>query len=349
MATADSAGSEGQGALPTIDQALNSAFDSLEQSGEVTTEDGGGPAVSDDDAGAADESASGDGTGDGDTSTAGADGQEQQTDKGEGAPDKAPEAPVTLPDYLQGSGNEELGRLYSQLQPEARDYINKVLTPKFQEFAANRKFLEAFRTNAEEAANAVLDQIQGQRKQTAQSDEEAITTTTKVIKDELVAGGVDAAQAEVQARAMAKAQHATMAPFRQAEQQRAVESIAKAAEAETTRFQTEFPDCKDEEPLGKRVGELMDSLVPAPGSNTSTYDYLKMLRTIAASEQGIADGTRKAVKKMVKGAEAAAAGKVPKAVGDGTVKPGQAGKLLSIDESIAMAERGEVVGRGINR
>lgn len=347
MATAETAGSEGAPDLPSIDQAFDNAVSALEGQGEVTSEDGGGPAVGDDDAGD-DTTKDGEGTDDGDTGDD-ADGREQQTDKGEGAPAKAPETPVTtpLPEYLQGAGNEELGRLYSSLPVESRDYINKVLTPKFQEFAASRKFLEAFRTNAEEAANAVLDQIHGQRKQQAQSDEEAIAATTKLIKDELVAGGVDAAQAEVQARALAKSQHASMAPFREAEQQRAIESIAKAAEAETTRFQTEFPDCADDQPLGKRVGELMDSLVPAQGTNT--YDYLKLLRTIAASEQGIADGTKKAVKKMVKGAEAAAVAKGPKAVGDGAVKPGQAGRLLTIDESIAMAERGEVVGRGINR
>lgn len=341
MATANSAGTEGQEAPMTIDQAFDNAVSEVEGEGPVGDGDGTGDEP-------ASEATGDEGTGDGDTSTDDADGQEQQTDKGEGAPDKAPDAApaVALPEYLQGSGNEELGRIYSQLPEEARGYINKVLTPKFQEAAAQRQFLQSFRDDPEAAANAVLDQIQGQRRQQAQSDEEAINSQAAIIEKELTDGGIEAANAKVQARALAKANYAAMAPARAEEQRRQITAIGQEAERQATKFQTDFPDCKDDQPLGQRVAELMDAIHPA--QSTTQYDYLKMLRTIALSEQGTADGVKKAVDKMAKGAKAAAA-KGPKAANEGAVKPGPPGKLLTIDESIELAARGETVGRGIVR
>lgn len=339
MATADSAVTDAP-ALPTIDQALDKAFEGVDPGGTEGTDDVG------EEAGA--EGAEGSDTTDGDTSAEEAEGAEEQTVAGQAPPVKAPEAADTVPEYLQGSGNALLAEQWNKFTPEQKTYVQQVITPKFQEIAAGKKFIQAFADDPEAAANEVLTRLGVQRRAEAQTEEEQVASVAASIEKDLVEGGIDPAAAKIQARALAKSQHALTAPIRQQAAADRLRSIATQAEQETSRFQTEFPDSKDDQPIGQRIFELMDSLQP---NGIDNYSYLKLLRSIAVSESGVSAGVNKSLKTMAKGAKAAAAAAgSQKPVGDGVVKPGMPpGKLPSIEEAFAGAQRGEVWGRAVKR
>lgn len=335
MAEGSAAAGGGSGAPNPFDAAFEAALDAQGAGGEGAVEgaDGEETTTGEEDEGGENDS---DTTTDDDQTAADASEEvqsdETSTGKGEDEGDEPPAVADETPKLKALRGKIDEAKTPEERSKAIQKYMDAALQPKFQQISATRKFVEAFKKNPVAAARQVL--AEAAKKGLVTEEGEAPTGEEAELKATLKAAGFTDQQTDVVT--------SLLRPMQQQQSELALKNLASEVDNDLASFKKDYPDFDDLEP---KMSEIMDTIIPAPGTNRR--QYLEMIRTIALGQKGVAKGVKKALKGVVENAKGAA----PKtrAVPDSSVQPGRQGRPLTFEESVELAMQGKRVGRGISR
>lgn len=249
-----------------------------------------------------------------------------------------------------GDGSEEgdgtdpkVGEMLAELKrtnPKLYKEQQRYFTRRQQELGAGAKLLKALAQNPRAAVEQIVAELDKREGKSRSAASAATTEVSDEIKADLVAA-VGAEQAEKLYPILKK----IAAPVDQLRNDIAEKEAADNAlvvEREMAAFAKDFPDyahIKDD------MDKVADLVMPAPGA---TYrQYMELVRNVVLGDKSVSERVNKLMAKAKKNA----ANRAPKTDAEpaGNVRPGGSKKIHSLEESFAMAERGETVGRGISR
>lgn len=315
------------------------AFDQAFAAAAAGQSDGDGGADETDTTGAAADDA------DTDTDAPEDDQQPQEDTEEEGPADEASNETDTskADDKANDSINEtnpKTRELLAKLPPELRKEWNKHFTQKSQRTAAQAAILRNIESDPVAAAKAILEH----HGEVERDDKEAeVVITPEAIEAEIASSfpAEQAAALKPLAGIVSKFLIGAVKPMQEQLRRDAITRNAEQVDSDIAQFKKDHPDYEVLEPV---MNEWMDKIRPA--ATMTTRQYMDTLRTLALADKGVAERVKTHLAKMEKNAKNARPKTAP--VSSSVVKPGSK-KSLSLEESFAMASRGEVVGRGINR